>query len=80
MTRMEPEQNRNKQTVEQINKTRCYFSERINKNDKPLVRFIKKKTDKNQINKIMTERYHNQHHRKTIREYYEKYVPINWAI
>ena len=40
-------------TVEQINRTRSWFFERINKIDKPLASLIKKKGEKTQINKIM---------------------------
>ena len=36
-----------RRTVEQINKTRSWFFERINKIDKPLVSLIKKKKDSN---------------------------------
>ena len=54
-----------KQTVEHINETRSWFFERINKIDKPLARLIKKKKGRTQINKIMNEREHNQHHRNT---------------
>uniref|UniRef100_A0A8C0NG90 RNA-directed DNA polymerase n=1 Tax=Canis lupus familiaris TaxID=9615 RepID=A0A8C0NG90_CANLF len=43
-------------TVEQINKTRSWFFERINKIDKPLASLIKKKREKTQINKIMNEK------------------------
>ena len=39
--------------VEQINRTRSWFFERINKIDKPLASLIKKKREKTQINKIM---------------------------
>ena len=42
--------------VEQINKTRSWFLERINKIDKPLATLIKKKTEKTKINKIMNEK------------------------
>ena len=45
-----------KKTVEQINKTRSWFFERINKIDKPLTSLIKKKREKTQINKIMNEK------------------------
>ena len=41
-------------TVEQINKTRSWFFERINKIDKPLASLLKRK--KTQINTIMNER------------------------
>uniref|UniRef100_A0A8C0MYV0 RNA-directed DNA polymerase n=1 Tax=Canis lupus familiaris TaxID=9615 RepID=A0A8C0MYV0_CANLF len=43
-------------TVEQINRTRSWFFERINKIDKPLASLIKRKREKTQINKIMNEK------------------------
>ena len=45
-----------RRTVEQINKTRSWFFERINKIDKPLASLIKKKREKTQINKIMNKK------------------------
>ena len=42
--------------TEQINETRSWFFERINKTDKPLASLIKKKKETPQINKIMNER------------------------
>uniref|UniRef100_A0A8C0RHN3 RNA-directed DNA polymerase n=1 Tax=Canis lupus familiaris TaxID=9615 RepID=A0A8C0RHN3_CANLF len=45
-----------RRTVEQINRTRSWFFERINKTDKPLVNPIKKKREETQINKIMNEK------------------------
>ena len=44
-----------KETIVQINKTKSWFFEKINKTDKPLARLIKKKREKNQINKIRNE-------------------------
>ena len=44
-----------KETVAKINKTKSWFFEKINKIDKPLARLIKKKREKNQINKIRNE-------------------------
>ena len=38
-----------------MNKTKSWFFEKINKIDKPLARLIKKKWEKNQINKIKNE-------------------------
>ena len=35
-----------KETTAKINKTKSWFSEKINKIDKPLARFIKKKREK----------------------------------
>ena len=40
-----------KQTTAKINKTKSWFFKKINKIDKPLARLIKKKRQKNQINK-----------------------------
>ena len=42
--------------MEQINRTRSWFFERINKVDKPLASLTKKKREKTQINKIMNEK------------------------
>ena len=43
------------ETIAKINKTKSWFFEKINKRDKPLARLIKKKREKNQINKIRNE-------------------------
>ena len=43
-------------TVEQINRTRSWFFERINKIDRPLARLIQKNRERTQINKIMNEK------------------------
>ena len=45
-----------KETIVKINKTKSWFFEKINKIDKPLARLIKKKREKNQINKIRNEK------------------------
>ena len=44
------------ETIEKINKTKSWFFEKINKINKPLARLIKKKREKNQINKIRNEK------------------------
>ena len=44
-----------KETIVKINKTKSQFFAKINKTDKPLARLIKKKREKNQINKIRNE-------------------------
>ena len=41
-----------KRPQQKINKAKSWFFEKINKIDKPLARLIKKKREKNQINKI----------------------------
>ena len=45
-----------RRSVEQINKTRSWFFERINKIDNPPASLIKKKREKTQITKIMNEK------------------------
>ena len=45
-----------KETIVEINKTKSWFFEKINKIDKPLARLIKEKREKNQINKIRNEK------------------------
>ena len=45
-----------KETIVKINKTKSCFFEKINKIDKPLARLIKKKREKNQIDKIRNEK------------------------
>ena len=44
------------EAIVKINKTKCWFFEKINKIDKPLARLIKKKREKNQVNKIRNEK------------------------
>ena len=44
-----------KETIAKINKAKSWFFEKVNKIDKPLTRLIKKKREKNQINKIRNE-------------------------
>ena len=45
-----------KETTVNINKIKGWFFEKINKIDKPLPRLIKKKREKNQINKIRNKK------------------------
>ena len=44
-----------KETIDKINKAKSWFFEKIYNIDKPLARLIKKKREKNQINKIRNE-------------------------
>ena len=41
-----------KETIAKINKAKSWLFEKVNKIDKPLARLIKKKREKNQINKL----------------------------
>ena len=56
-----------KETIAKIDKAKSWFFEKINKIDKPLARLIKKKREKNQINKIRNGNGgdHNRQHRNT---------------
>ena len=59
-----------------INKTKSWFFEKINKIDKPLARFIKKKRRNDQINKIRNKKGEfttdNPGIQRIIRDYYEQ--------
>ena len=65
-----------KETIAKINKTKSWFFEKMNKTDKPLARLIKKKREKNQINKIRSEKGEvttdNAEMQRIIRDYYEQ--------
>ena len=65
-----------KETIININKTKSWFFEKINKTDKPLARLIKKKREKNQINKIRNEKGEvttdNAEVQRIIRDYHEQ--------
>ena len=65
-----------KETRLMINKMKSWFLEKIYKIDKPLARLIKKKREKNQINKIRNEKGEvktdNAETQRITREYYEQ--------
>ena len=54
--RAEINERETKKTLAKINKTKSWFSEKINEIDKPLARLIKKKKERTQINKIRNEK------------------------
>ena len=59
-----------------MNKTKSWFFEKINKTEKPSARLIKKKREKNQINKIRNEKGEvttdNAEIQRIIKDYYEQ--------
>ena len=65
-----------KQTRVKINKTKSWFFEKINNSDKPLARHIKKKREKNQVNKIRNEKGEiktdNTETQRIEKDYYEQ--------
>ena len=64
------------ETIAKINKTKSLFFKKINKIDKPVARLIKKKKEKNQINKIRNEKgevtMDNAEIQRIISDYYEQ--------
>ena len=64
-----------KETIVKIDKTKSWYFEKIIKIDKPLARLIKKKREKNQINKVRNEKgevtISSTELQRIIREYYE---------
>ena len=66
-----------KETIVQINKTKSWFFEKINKIDKPLSRLIEKKRKKNQLTKVRNGKEEvttdNTEIQRIIRDYYELY-------
>ena len=65
-----------KEIIVNVNKTKSWFFEKIKKIGKSLVRLIKNKREKNQINKIRNEKGEfttdNVEIQRTIRDYYEQ--------
>ena len=65
-----------KETIVKLNKTKSWFFEKINKIDRSLARLVKKKREKNQINKIRNEKGEvttdNEETRRIIRDHYEQ--------
>ena len=53
--RAEINEKETKETIANVNKTKSWFFQKINKLDKPLARVSKEKKEKNQINKIRNE-------------------------
>ena len=74
--RAEISEKETKETIAKINKTKSWFFEKVNKIDKPLARLIKKKREKNQINKVRNENGEittdNTEMQRIIRAYYQQ--------
>ena len=72
-----------KETIVKIKKTKSWFFEKINKIDKPLARLIKKKIEKNQINKISNEKGEvvtdKAETQRMKRDYYEQLYGDKWV-
>jgi len=74
--RAEINEKETKETIAKINKTKTWFFKKINEINKPLARLIKKKREKNQINKIRHEdgeiTTDNTEIQRIIRDYYQQ--------
>ena len=74
--RAEINEKETKETIAKINKTKSQFFEKINKIDKTLAGLIKKKREKNQINKIRNENREittdNTEIQRIIKDYYQQ--------
>ena len=74
--RSEINEKETKKPISKINKTKNWFFAKINKIDKPLARLIKKKREKNQVNKIRNENGEittdNTEIQRIIRDYYQQ--------
>ena len=69
-------------TVEQINETKSWFFEKINKIDKPLASLLKKKREMTQIDKIMNENGLQpipQRYKQLSGNTMKNYMPTNWT-
>ena len=66
--------------IQKINESKSWFFEKINKIDKTLTRFIKKKRERTQINKIRNERGEiitdTKEIQRVVRKYYERLVKL----
>ena len=71
-----------KETIVKFNNIKSWFFEKINKIDKPLARLIKKKREKNQINKMKMKKERLQqtmHKYKGLEEtIMNNYTAIKW--
>ena len=62
-----------------INKAKSWLFEKINKIDKPLDRLIKKKREKNKINRFRNENGEITTDNTEIQRIISNYMPIKWT-
>ena len=68
--------------IAKINKTKSWFSEKVNKIDKPLARRIKKKREKTQINRIRNEKEvttDTAEVQRIMKDYYKQLYEKKWT-
>ena len=73
-----------KETIAKINKTKSLFFEKINEIDKPLARLLKKKREKNQVNKLEMKMEKSQQttqkYKRSEETTISNYMTIKWTI
>ena len=73
---LKTESKKKKKKIQKTNESKSWFFEKINKIEKPLIRFTKKKRERTQINKIRNEkeeiRTNTKEIQKIVRKYYEQ--------
>ena len=77
--RAEINEKETKETKAKINETENWFFEKINKIDKPLAILIKRKREKNQINKIRNENGEITTNNTEIQRVISNYMPLEWT-
>ena len=77
--RAEINEKETKETIAKINKTKSLFFEKINEIDKPLAILIKRKREKNQINKIRNENGEITTNNTEIQRVISNYMPLEWT-
>ena len=77
--RAEINEKETKETMAKINKAKNWFFEKINKIDKPLAILIKRKREKNQINKIRNENGEITTNNTEIQRVIRNYMPLEWT-
>ena len=69
--------------IQNINVSKSWFFEKINKTDKSLIRLIRKKRERTQINKITNERREittdTKELQRIVRKYYEQLHGTIWT-
>ena len=71
---------KSKKSIQKFNETKSRFYEKIKKIDKPLTRFIMKKREKTQMNKIRNERQEVITDTKEIQRIVRIYYEQHWTI
>lgn len=73
-----------KKTIQWLNETKTWFSDKINKIDKPIAKLTKREQGSIQMNKNRNEKGEmktdNEEIQRIIRSYFKGFTPQNWKI